>query len=313
MNEIVRSDKYSEIFLQLLHRSERKIITENVATYMLENDNVLQARFLDWGRGSATVTEEAVQAVARWHDSLLAPKALLTLFLDHQAPIAGGALVIAAQNEGHGLVLLPLLLDRLDQRGEQFTITEEMLRGAAGNRNYGLGLLKLLHDRREGEFIITEKIAMAAAGNWQCGEKVFKFLLDQRGEQFTTTEDIIKAAASNQVQGRDILELLLDRRAEQFTITEDVIKTAASNPSRGWDILVLLLDRREEQFTITEDIVQAAVGNEGWGGEKVLKLLIDRRGEQIMVTDEIIKAAEGNKSNSKWMLSLLKERGKIQG
>ncbi len=89
-------------------------------------------------------------------------------------------------------------------------------------------------DRRGDEITITEDIVKAAAGNqgsW-AGKKIMELLLDRRGDEITITEEIIKAAAGNQNSwaGRVIMELFAwPARQNRLLSQEDIINIAEAN------------------------------------------------------------------------------------
>ena len=56
-----------------------------------------------------------------------------------------------------------------------------MVEAAAGNEEYGKGIMTLLLDRRGGDVPITERVVKAAAGNEEYGKGIITLLLDQRG------------------------------------------------------------------------------------------------------------------------------------
>ena len=59
--------------------------------------------------------------------------------------------------------------------------------------------MALLLDRRGDEITITEDVMKAAAGN---DKKVMRLLLDRRGDEITITEEVVKAAARNKIMAR---------------------------------------------------------------------------------------------------------------
>ncbi|KAL7912268.1 hypothetical protein GGI35DRAFT_444828 [Trichoderma velutinum] len=197
----------------------------------------------------------------------------------------------AAKNQIDGKEIMTLLLN---QYRDQITITEDIVKAAAGN--YSNEVIALLLDRHGDQVIITEDIVKAAANIHT--KEVIALLLNRYGDQITITEDIVKAAAEG---GKEVMALLLDQRGHQITITEDIVKAAAGNYSN--EVMALLLDHRGHQITITEDIVKAAAGNYS---NEVMALLLDQRGHQITITEDIVKAAAGNYSNE--VMALLLDR-----
>jgi ribosomal protein S16 len=148
--------------------------------------------------------------------------------------------------------------------------------------------MALLLDRRGDQITITEQVVIAAARNERHGEEVIALLLDRRGDQITITEQVVIAAARNEENGNEVMALLLDRRGDQITIAEEVIIAAAGNWGNGKRIMALLLDRHGNQIKITEKVVVAAAGNERDGLR--LMTLLDQRARPF-VSQEIIDAA----------------------
>ncbi|ORY62117.1 uncharacterized protein BCR38DRAFT_347066 [Pseudomassariella vexata] len=212
----------------------------------------------------------------------------------------------AARNSHNGKYLIALLLK---ERGDQVTITEDVVKAAAGNWHNGRDVIALLLKERGDQVTITEDVVKAAAGNWHNGRDVIALLLKERGDQVTITEDVVKAAAGNWHNGRDVIALLLKERGDQVTITEDVVKVAAGNWYNGRGVIALLLKERGDQVTITEDVVKVAAGN-WYNGRGVIALLLKERGDQVTITEDVVKAAAENEDCGRDVIALLlKERG----
>ncbi|UKZ79846.1 hypothetical protein TrVFT333_007609 [Trichoderma virens FT-333] len=293
------------------------------------------------------------------HDSKA--EAMMTLLLDKRGSeieITEDTLEVVVTHRKNGAAVLALLLKRrgddikitpnlirrtvlcgsvetmsllLDERGNEFTITEEVMRAAVYNSRNMLALLlkrrghevniteavlieamstcyhetlNLLLDHCNGTKI-TEEMVQAAAGGY---EAIMQLLLEKRGHEITVTENIIKAAVANCTEAEEITSLLLDRRGHEITVTEDIVKAAAANEGMFLNGMIsLLFDRRGHEITVTEDIVKAAVANKE-NAQKIISLLLDRRGHEITFTEDIIKAAMANKSQSVEILSLLLNR-----
>ncbi|KAL6886872.1 Pfs, NACHT, and ankyrin domain protein [Trichoderma evansii] len=213
------------------------------------------------------------------------------------------ATVVAAAENRNGKEIMALLLD---QRGDQVTITEEVVKAAAGNWRDGKKVMALLLDQRGDQVIITEEVVKAAARNLSCGREVMAFLLDRREDQITITKEVVKAAAGNWESGKEVITLLLDRRGDQVIITEGIVSAIAA----GFDkkVIALLLNKQGNQVTITEEVVKAAAGN--WkNGKEIMALLLDRRGDQVTITEEVVKAAAKNRNGKQVIALLLDQRG----
>jgi ankyrin repeat protein len=73
-------------------------------------------------------------------------------------------------------------------------------------------VMTLLLDRRGDQITITEKVVKTAAGNRGCGKEVTTLLFNWRGHHINVTEQIVKAAATS---GQD---KVLDLLSQQNTI-----------------------------------------------------------------------------------------------
>ncbi|WYZ35532.1 hypothetical protein EsH8_X_000179 [Colletotrichum jinshuiense] len=261
---------------------------------------------------------------------------VISLLLDLGGDMSAQVVEAAARNENKGKEVMALLLN---QRGDQITITKEVVEAAAENHNKDKGkevitlllnwqgnqatvtkeivstiarrfdkeVMALLLDHQGDQINITEEVVKAAAGNEENGEEVMALLLDQRGDQITITEEVVKAAAENIFNGEKVMKLLLNRRGDQITITEEIVKAAAGNEENGKEVIALLLDQRGDQITITEEVVKAAVETLS-SGEKVIELLLNERGDEITITEEVVKAAAEKMFNGEKVMELLLNR-----
>jgi hypothetical protein len=76
---------------------------------------------------------------------------------------------------------------------------------------------------------ITEDVVKAAAGNGGNGKEAMALLLKQCGDVITITEDVVKATVGNGLQGHKPLAFLHQRFSTLSTlITDDVLYAAAS-------------------------------------------------------------------------------------
>jgi hypothetical protein len=205
----------------------------------------------------------------------------------------------AAGNFRGGKEVMELLLSRQDT----VKITEDVAKIIAGSSHYKA--MELLLDRRD--VVITDEVVKAAAGNSEIGMGVMELLLNRRGDDVVITDEVVKAAAGNSDSGMGVMKLLLDRRGDDVVITEEVVKAAAGNSDGGKWVMGLLLDRRGDDVVITEEVVKAAAGN-SWSGKWVMELLLDRRGDDVVITEEVVKAAAGNSDSGMWVMELLLDR-----
>ncbi|KAI6777606.1 Ankyrin-1, partial [Emericellopsis cladophorae] len=335
----------------LAHRGDQVTITEDIVKAAARNSahgaQVMEV-LLDRRADQIKITEGIVKVAAgNWHNGAEVMEVLQDRRGD-QITITNNVVEAAAGNSGNGTKVIKILLTRegigaitasgitalarnfgpdvaevlLAHRGDQVTISENVLLAAAKNETSAGEVMKLLLAHREDQVTITKEIVNAAIENSGNGAKAMKILLlreglstitaneitavtrnfgpdvietllDRREDQITITEDIVKSAARNSVNGAKVMELLLDRRAEEVTITEDIVEAAAGNWENGEQVIELLLDRRGEEFTITKGIVKAAVKNPG-NGAKVIKVLLDRKAEEVTITKDIVEAAARN-------------------
>jgi hypothetical protein len=68
------------------------------------------------------------------------------------------------------------------------------------------------------QITITEEVVKAAAGNYRCGKEVMALLLDRRGDQIAITEEVVKAAAGNYGSGKEVMTLLRARRGDKIAL-----------------------------------------------------------------------------------------------
>ncbi|KAH6653092.1 hypothetical protein BKA67DRAFT_536788 [Truncatella angustata] len=181
----------------------------------------------------------------------------------------------------------------LEHRGNETTITEEVVKAAAGNEWNGKEVMALLLAKRPDDVVITEGVVKAAVGNGLNGKKVMALLLEKRPDDVVITEKVVKAAAGNVWNGKEVMALLLEKRPDDVVITEGVVKAAVGNGLNGKKVMALLLEKRPDDVVITEEVVRAAAGNE-WNGKEVMALLLERRPNDVVITEKVVKAAVGN-------------------
>ncbi|RKK66726.1 hypothetical protein BFJ69_g15146 [Fusarium oxysporum] len=233
-------------------------------------------------------------------------KEVITSLLSREKPgsiVRPQIQIAAARNEKNGTEVMALLFD---QRGDQISITEEVVKAAIQNWANGVELIKLLLERRGDQVIVTEEVVKAAAQNWMNGTELMILFLDWVGVQIRITEGLLMAIADS--FDEQVMARLLNRWGDDITITAEVIKAASGNEQNGKEVMALLLGRRGDQVTITEDVIKVAAGNED-NGKEVLALLLDLRGNQITITEDVIRVAAGNEDNGKEVIALMLHRG----
>lgn len=153
--------------------------------------------------------------------------------------VTKGIVEAAARNKMCGKQVMRLLII---QPVEHVTIKEEAVASIA--ENFDGEMMVLLLDKRGDQFIITENIVKAAARNLRSGIEVMVLLLDRRGDQIMITDSIMRAAARNLRSGNEMMALLLDRRGDQITDTESIVEAAKYNLGIGIKVMELLLAKQ---------------------------------------------------------------------
>jgi hypothetical protein len=192
--EVLKRSHYRLFRLLLSLRRDRVTITEGVveATALLDNTSMMDLLLGERG-DDLLIPNELVKTVVQRHKR---PNAMMEVLVNHKGSeiqITDELLEeVAMRWDGSGIDVMKLFLDR---RGEDFHITENLIRILALRRK-GTDLMELLLDRRGEEVFITEGILIRAAWN-QYGVGFMKLLLDRRGEEFLITENVVMAAAND--------------------------------------------------------------------------------------------------------------------
>jgi hypothetical protein len=95
------------------------------------------------------------------------------------------------------------------KRGGRITITEEV-EAAAGKEENGKEVIALLLNQKGDQITITEEVVKAAVRNQRDAKEVIALLLDRKGNQITISEEVLKAADQNRRNGMEVIALLLD-------------------------------------------------------------------------------------------------------
>lgn len=190
--------------------------------------------------------------------------------------------------------LMQLLLDHIDK----LTITEQMLKGAAGNYRFGDELVKVMLETTPASSI-TECVWNAAAANLEFGLEVL-MLLEKRVGQIDVTEKLMAAAS----EGTPRTMAFLLTRSGDAKITENVIASAleATGPAYGADMaMVRLLLERAVDLPLSEKALDLAARN---GTIETFKSVWTRCSEPN-VSSTLLQAAAGNRRDLKPMKFLL--------
>ncbi|KFY02389.1 hypothetical protein O988_02179, partial [Pseudogymnoascus sp. VKM F-3808] len=163
------------------------------------------------------------------------------------------------------------------RRGDDVTITDDVVKAAAGKSKNGEVVMLLLNHLRDNSRI-TEEMVKIIAGSFY--HRAMTLFLDLRGDDVKIIDEVVEVVAGN-------------RRSGQV----EVVEAAAGNPENGREVMELLLHRRGDDVTITKEVVEAAAGNRKTG-RGVIELLLDRRRDDVTVTGEALKAEAGNSGRS---------------
>jgi hypothetical protein len=232
---------------------------------------------------------------------------VLALLLNDQAVVS-----IAENFDDHVVALF------LSWHGPSVTMTEEVFKAAARNKESGAKVIALLLAQLSAGVTITEEVFKIAALNGTSGDKIMAVLLDWQDQHVgraeeeyvsgvTITEEVVKAAARNKESGAKVIALLLARLGAGVTITDEVFKAAAANDTSGKRIIVLLLDRPGAGLMITEEVVMAAAKNHN-NGKQILQLLLEEQGEHFPVSEKVVSAVVKGTSEHTAAL-LFRQRG----
>ncbi|PWI65028.1 hypothetical protein PCL_07440 [Purpureocillium lilacinum] len=267
---------------------------------------------LDRTADRLNITENVVRAAA---GDYMSGTSLMALLFDREndrfTDVSDAILPIVANRFDEWTVAL--LLNQLDRRGIDITITEDVLVAAAGNPRRKVEVMKLLLDRTADRLNITENVVRAAAGDYMSGTSLMALLFDRENDRFTDVSDAILPIVANRFDEWTVALLLnqLDRRGIDITITEDVLVAAAGNPRRKVEVMKLLLDRTADRLNITENVVRAAAGDY-MSGTSLMALLFDRENDRFTDVSDAILPIVANKFN-KWTVALLLDRLDRQG
>jgi hypothetical protein len=94
--------------------------------------------------------------------------------------------------------------------------------------------LRLLEEHGE-EFRITKEIMIAAVKNEKCGLRIINLILTDRGQSdnIRVTEELLVAAAQNPKDGDLITDLLLQYCGDIHHVTDTIYQAALQNESCG--------------------------------------------------------------------------------
>ncbi|KAF7933346.1 hypothetical protein EAE99_003231 [Botrytis elliptica] len=212
----------------------------------------------------------------------------------------------AARNTYFGYEVMKLLFEK---RGEEITITIQIVNTAIGNTN-GYEATKLLLEKADKEIAITKEMVKIAVENEGCGYKIMILLFERKNREIRITQDVMKAAMENR-NGYKVAKLLLYTVGKEMAITKEMVEIVTENEGCGYKLMILLFKIRGKELTITEEVVKAVVGNRNTGYE-IMMLLFEKRGKEITITEEIVEIAVSNRRHGQMILTLLLEKYREQ-
>jgi transcription termination factor Rho len=318
-----------EIFLH--RRGDKVKITEQVVEAAAGNSKggmEIMVFLLDRQRDDVTITQRVVEAAARnWESG----KEIMALLLDRRVDgFDMSPESVAAVAESFDERAIASLLD---WRGDEITITAQVVEAAAQNMESGEEIMALLLDRRVDGFDMSPETVAAIVQSFD--RRAITSLLNQRGDEVTITERVVEAAACNWQSGKEIMALLLDQRAHGFDmlpesvatvvrlfdkraiaglldqrgdevkITEQVVEAATKNLENGKEIMALLLDRRADGFDMLPESVATVVR---LFDKRAITSLLDQRGDEVKITERVVEAAAKNTESGEEIMALLFDR-----
>ncbi|KAK1758979.1 heterokaryon incompatibility protein-domain-containing protein [Echria macrotheca] len=220
------------------------------------------------------------------------------------------AVLMAAIRCGSASVKKMKLL--IEQRGDDFNITETMVSEAVKTDN--LALVTLLFNTYGSQALVTEEVIVAAAGE-DCSVEMLRLVLDRRGNRVQISERALFAAVLwNRRWRKDLsaskMSLLLGSGENKASVTEKVMVAAAGEVS-SVETLRLLLESGD-QVQVTEQVLIAALESNRWdeGAKPTAKMvfLLERSRSAAPVTESVIMAALCH-DHSLEMIELLLQSG----
>ncbi|KAL4896928.1 heterokaryon incompatibility protein-domain-containing protein [Aspergillus ambiguus] len=225
-NVVVEIAKYfdTEIMSLLLDSIQRSIeITEETIVATLKNqhgEDILRFLFCT-RRHKVHVRDDAVVQVAK-----SCSHEMMKLLLDetqHPIKLTNATLIAAARNRG-GHSMLMLLLSRTR---DKLQVSEELVIEAVRK---GREALRVLLDERAQEFHITEHILVAAAGHWY-GKELLALLFERKPGEIEITAKVLNAAAGSK-RSKEVVEFLVNLAGAKKEDSMDLVASQKPDGSR---------------------------------------------------------------------------------
>jgi hypothetical protein len=160
--------------------------------------------------GDVVINERVREVFARTM-SLECPRRLMNKVLQtSELGMTARIVQAAVANEEAGELWARVLLE---EHGDEFRITEEIMIAAAKNEKCGLKIVNLfLTDRGQSDSIIVhEELLVVAAQNPGDGDLITDVLLQYSGDSYRATDAIYQAALQNESCGELVLEVYQPR------------------------------------------------------------------------------------------------------
>ncbi|KAI9661048.1 MAG: hypothetical protein M1821_009375 [Bathelium mastoideum] len=229
------------IFLLEQRREEVQIPDKvfHITTTNLRNRYEMMELLLERQARTVPVASWLMQLIARSFEARC--MAALVKERGDEVSITEEVVKAAAGNGKNGQETMDLLLE---WHARNLPITSSLI--GRITRSFDAGYMAILLKKWGDEVSITEEVVKAAAGNGDNGQEIMKLLLEQRGDEVQITEEVVKAAARNGENGQEIMELLLEQRGNEVRITKELVIAAQKNER----VMLVLLNRRPDEVLL---------------------------------------------------------------
>ncbi|KAE8151959.1 hypothetical protein BDV25DRAFT_138323 [Aspergillus avenaceus] len=317
--------------------------SEHVLTAAVKNQGTKHVLLQCLSRLNCRVTPKVLAAAAR--NPVFAVEMMKTLLEKFQTPITETVLIEAACNEDLGDRLLDLFLEK---RGSEVRLTEKVIKGFLGRKQYYhklTGHCRVPETALDSSFYLDPYSIQIAAilsrslsrsqfkiflskyqpANPQdlalelaqeCNDVTLRMFLEQYNSEICLSEDLLKRAARNTHWRTKILEVFVfcgEGSGQVVAVTPGLVAAAAENKTYGYNFVQLLRTRRSEAPFVDSKALLAAASNPGEFSLRLLKLLFRCSQDSLPITTELLSAAAENPTHGTEMLRLLLSRLEKQG
>ncbi|KAL7918451.1 hypothetical protein ACQKWADRAFT_323791 [Trichoderma austrokoningii] len=233
-----------------------------------------------------------------------------------------------------------LLLFLLKERGEDFQISEEMLKTHIRTEDAKNEALKFLLAERNDEIHMMEDIWKAAAANTDSNDETISLLLRVRGHELHLSEDVLRSAARNHECGYKIIKMLLKMKGDDVHVAEAILKEVVGSSFGQEDRVRLLaefqrrgiwidtekmatiaaateyphfgmkalLDISNGEMKISEQVLKEVARNELGYASNCMELVLETKGVEEHVTEDVLIAAASNATDAYGILEAILDR-----